>query len=46
MAIKEYYFEGKNIDAALENAAAQLGEDKDMLTYEVVQTWLSSPVSF
>ena len=24
MAIKEYYFEGKNIDAALENAAAQL----------------------
>lgn len=38
MAIKEYYFEGKSIDAALENAAAQLGEDKDMLTYEVVQT--------
>lgn len=38
MAIKEYYFEGKNIDAALENAAEQLGEDKDMLAYEVVQT--------
>lgn len=38
MAIKEYYFEGKSIDAALENAASQLGEDKDMLTYEVVQT--------
>ncbi len=38
MAVKEYYFEGKNIDAALDAAAAQLGEDKDMLSYEVVQT--------
>lgn len=39
MAIKELFFEGKTLDIALENAAAELGEDKDMLTgYEVVQT--------
>ena len=38
MAIKEYFFEGKTIEAALEAAAAQLGQDKDMLVYEVVQT--------
>jgi len=37
MAIKELFFEGKTIEIALENAAAQLFEDKDMLTYEVVQ---------
>lgn len=38
MAVKEYFFEGKSIDAALDAAAAQMGEDKDMLVYEVVQT--------
>lgn len=38
MAIKELFFEGKTLDLALENAAAELGEDKDMLTYELVQT--------
>ncbi len=38
MAVKEYFFEGKNIDAALDAAAAQLEQDKDMLSYEVVQT--------
>lgn len=38
MAITELFFEGKTIEAALENAAMELGEDKDMLTYEVVQT--------
>ena len=38
MAIKELFFEGKTIEAALEKAAEELGEDKDMLTYEVVQT--------
>ena len=32
MAIKELFFEGKSIDAAVEAASAQLGEDKDMLT--------------
>ena len=37
MAIKEFFFEGKTLDAAIENAALQLGEDKDMLTYELVQ---------
>lgn len=38
MAIKELLFEGKTIDDAVESAAAQLGSDKDMLTYELVQT--------
>lgn len=38
MAIKEYFFEGKTLEAALDNAAAQLNEDKDMMTYELVQT--------
>lgn len=37
MAIKELFFEGKTIEAALEAAAAQLGEDADMLDYELVQ---------
>jgi len=38
MAIEELFFEGKSIDVALEKAAEALGEDKDMLCYEVVQT--------
>ena len=38
MAIEELFFEGKTIDIALERAAEALGEDKDMLCYEVVQT--------
>ncbi len=38
MAIEELFFEGKTIDVALERAAEALGEDKDMLCYEVVQT--------
>ena len=38
MAIEELFFEGKTIDIALEKAAEALGEDKDMLCYEVVQT--------
>lgn len=38
MAIKELFFEGKTIDLALEKAAEELHEDKDMLSYEVVQT--------
>lgn len=38
MAIKELFFEGKTIDIALENAAAELGADKDMLSYEVTRT--------
>lgn len=37
MATKELFFEGKTLDLALENAATQLGEDKDLLTYELVQ---------
>lgn len=37
MAIKEFFFEGKTLDAAIEAAALQLGEDKDMLAYELVQ---------
>lgn len=37
MAIKEFFFEGKTLDAAIETAALQLGEDKDMLAYELVQ---------
>ncbi len=37
MAIKEFFFEGKTIDAALEAAAAQFGEDKDLLSYELIQ---------
>ncbi len=38
MAIEELFFEGKTIDVALEKAAEAMGEDKDMLCYEVVQT--------
>lgn len=37
MATKELFFEGKTLDAAIEAAAAALGEDKDMLSYELVQ---------
>lgn len=37
MATKELFFEGKTLDAALETAAAELGADKDLLTYELVQ---------
>lgn len=38
MSVKEYFFEGKTIDAALDVAAAELNSDKDMLVYEVVRT--------
>ncbi len=38
MAIEELFFEGKTIELALDKAAEALGEDKDMLCYEVVQT--------
>ena len=37
MATKEFFFEGKTLELALEAAAAELSEDKDMLTYELVQ---------
>lgn len=38
MAIKELFFEGKTIDAAVETAALELGEDKDLLIYTVEET--------
>lgn len=38
MAIKELFFEGKTIEAAVEKAAEELGEDKDLLTYFVEET--------
>jgi len=38
MAIKELYFEGKTIEAAVEAAALELGEDKDLLDYTVEET--------
>ena len=38
MAIKELFFEGKTIEAAVEAAAAELGEDKDLLSYVVEET--------
>lgn len=38
MAIKELFFEGKTIEAAVESAAAELGEDKDLLIYTVEET--------
>ncbi len=38
MAIKELYFEGKTIEAAVEKAAEELGEDKDLLAYTVEET--------
>lgn len=34
--IKEMFFEGKSIPEAVEKAAATLGEDKDLMVYEVV----------
>lgn len=37
MAIEELFFEGKTLDLALDKAAEMLGEDKDMLIYDVVQ---------
>ncbi len=37
MAIEELFFEGKTLDLALDKAAEELGEDKDMLIYDVVQ---------
>ena len=37
MAIEELFFEGKTLDLALDKAALELGEDKDMLIYDVVQ---------
>lgn len=36
MAIEEMIFEGKTREIALENAAAKLGADKDLLTYELI----------
>lgn len=38
MAIKELFFEGKTIEAAVELAASELGEDKDLLSYFVEET--------
>ena len=38
MAIKELYFEGKTIEAAVEKAAEELNEDKDLLSYTVEET--------
>lgn len=38
MAIKELFFEGKTIDAAVEKAAEHLGKDKDLLSYTVEET--------
>ncbi len=38
MAIKELFFEGKTIELALEKASSELGQDRDMLTYEVTRT--------
>ncbi len=38
MAIKELFYEGKTIEAAVEAAAAELGEDKDLLSYVVEET--------
>lgn len=38
MAIKELFFEAKTIEAAVEKAAAELGEDKDLLSYFVEET--------
>ncbi len=38
MAIKELFFEGKTIDAAVERAALELNEDKDLLSYTVEET--------
>ena len=38
MAIKELFFEGKTIEAAVEKAAEELHEDKDLLSYTVEET--------
>ncbi len=38
MAIKELFFEAKTIEAAVEKAALELGEDKDLLSYTVEET--------
>ena len=38
MAIKELFFEAKTIEAAVEKAAEELGEDKDLLAYTVEET--------
>ncbi|MBQ7970955.1 MAG: Jag N-terminal domain-containing protein [Clostridia bacterium] len=38
MAIKELFFEGKSIEAAVEKAAEELHEDKDLLSYTVEET--------
>lgn len=38
MAIKELFFEGKTIEAAVEAAALELNEDKDLLSYVVEET--------
>ena len=38
MATKELFFEGKTIEAAVEAAALELGEDKDLLAYTVEET--------
>lgn len=38
MATQELFFEGKTIELAVEAAAEALGEDKDLLEYEVVVT--------
>lgn len=38
MAIKELFFEGKTIEAAVEKAAEELNEDKDLLSYTVEET--------
>ncbi|MBQ8893677.1 MAG: Jag N-terminal domain-containing protein [Clostridia bacterium] len=38
MATKELFFEGKTIEAAVEKAALELNEDKDLLSYVVEET--------
>lgn len=38
MADKEFIFEGKTIDAALDKAALELGLDRDLISMEVVTT--------
>lgn len=38
MATKELFFEGKTIEAAVEKAALELNEDKDLLSYTVEET--------
>lgn len=38
MAVKEFIFEGKTIDAAMDKAVLELGLDKDQMSMEVVTT--------